>query len=33
MNEKVGEIKAQIVERDGEVWMIKDCPIHAITKI
>src|SRR5882757_4484737 len=28
MNEKVGEIKAQIVERDGEVWMIKDCPIH-----
>jgi len=28
MNEKVGEIKAQIVERDGEVWMIKDCPLH-----
>jgi uncharacterized radical SAM superfamily Fe-S cluster-containing enzyme len=28
MNEKVGEIKAQIVERNGEVWMIKDCPIH-----
>src|SRR6202030_4220233 len=28
MNEKVGEIKAQIVERDGEIWMIKDCPIH-----
>jgi 7,8-dihydro-6-hydroxymethylpterin dimethyltransferase len=28
MSEKVGEIKAQIIERDGEVWMIKDCPIH-----
>jgi uncharacterized radical SAM superfamily Fe-S cluster-containing enzyme len=28
MNEKVGEIKAQIVERNGEVWMLKDCPIH-----
>jgi uncharacterized radical SAM superfamily Fe-S cluster-containing enzyme len=28
MNEKVGEIKAQIIERDGQVWMIKNCPIH-----
>src|SRR5271169_4974940 len=28
MYEKVGEIKAEIVERNGEVWMIKDCPIH-----
>ena len=28
MSEKVGEIKAQIVERDGEVWMVKDCPQH-----
>jgi uncharacterized radical SAM superfamily Fe-S cluster-containing enzyme len=28
MHEKVGEIKAQIVERDGQVWMIKDCPLH-----
>jgi uncharacterized radical SAM superfamily Fe-S cluster-containing enzyme len=28
LSEKVGEIKAQIVERDGQVWMIKDCPIH-----
>src|ERR1700689_3710869 len=28
MHEKVGEIKAQIVERDGEIWMIKDCPQH-----
>ena len=28
MNEKVGEIKAQIVERDGKIWMVKDCPKH-----
>jgi len=28
LSEKVGEIKATIVERDGEVWMLKDCPIH-----
>ena len=28
VNEKVGEIKAQIIERDGEIWMIKDCPEH-----
>src|SRR5947207_7169279 len=28
VNEKVGEIKAQIIERDGEIWMVKDCPIH-----
>ena len=28
INEKVGEIKAQIVERDGQIWMIKDCPEH-----
>jgi uncharacterized radical SAM superfamily Fe-S cluster-containing enzyme len=28
MNEKVGEIKAQIIERDGEIWMVKDCPVH-----
>jgi 7,8-dihydro-6-hydroxymethylpterin dimethyltransferase len=27
-NERVGEIKAQIVERDGKILMIKDCPIH-----
>jgi uncharacterized radical SAM superfamily Fe-S cluster-containing enzyme len=27
-NEKVGEIKAEIVERDGKVLMVKDCPIH-----
>jgi 7,8-dihydro-6-hydroxymethylpterin dimethyltransferase len=28
MNEKVGEIKATIVERDGKILMVKDCPIH-----
>src|SRR6202790_4822996 len=28
MYEKVGEIKAQIIERDGQVWMVKECPIH-----
>ena len=26
--QKVGEIKAVIVERDGEIWMVKDCPTH-----
>src|SRR5436305_7192833 len=26
--EKVGEIKAQIIERDGQIWMVKDCPVH-----
>jgi uncharacterized radical SAM superfamily Fe-S cluster-containing enzyme len=28
MSEKVGEIKAQIIERDGQVWMVKECPLH-----
>ena len=28
MTDKVGEIKAQIIERDGEVWMTKECPKH-----
>jgi len=28
MHEKVGEIKAQIIERDGQIWMVKDCPQH-----
>lgn len=28
VNEKVGEIKAEIVERDGQVWMVKECPDH-----
>src|ERR1700692_2703309 len=26
--EKRGEIKAQIIERDGKILMVKDCPIH-----
>jgi 7,8-dihydro-6-hydroxymethylpterin dimethyltransferase len=26
--EKVGEIKAQIIERDGQIWMVKECPQH-----
>jgi 7,8-dihydro-6-hydroxymethylpterin dimethyltransferase len=28
MNEKAGEIKAQIIERDGKILMVKDCPEH-----
>src|SRR6202790_1142378 len=28
LNEKVGEIKAQIIERDGSIYMVKDCPKH-----
>src|SRR3974390_1396006 len=28
MNEKVGEIKAQIIERDGKILMVKECPTH-----
>ncbi len=27
-NERPGEIKAQIIERDGKILMVKDCPIH-----
>src|SRR5438477_7774937 len=27
-NEKAGEIKAKIIERDGKILMVKDCPIH-----
>src|ERR1700721_894025 len=27
-NEKVGEIKAQIIERDGKILMVKDCEKH-----
>jgi uncharacterized radical SAM superfamily Fe-S cluster-containing enzyme len=26
--EPVGQIKAQIIERDGKILMVKDCPIH-----
>ena len=28
LNEKVGEIKATILEKDGNIVMVKDCPIH-----
>ncbi len=28
INEKVGEIKAQIIERNNEIWMVKECPEH-----
>jgi uncharacterized radical SAM superfamily Fe-S cluster-containing enzyme len=27
-NQKVGEIKAQIISRDGKILMVKDCAIH-----
>jgi uncharacterized radical SAM superfamily Fe-S cluster-containing enzyme len=27
-NEKVGEIKATIIERDGKILMVKDCAVH-----
>ncbi|MFI5299983.1 MAG: radical SAM protein [Polyangiales bacterium] len=25
---KPGELKADIIERDGQVWMVKECPTH-----
>src|SRR5262245_35954861 len=28
LTEKVGEIKATILERDGRILMVKDCPAH-----
>jgi uncharacterized radical SAM superfamily Fe-S cluster-containing enzyme len=28
LNQKVGEIKAQVIERDGKILMVKDCPKH-----
>jgi uncharacterized radical SAM superfamily Fe-S cluster-containing enzyme len=28
ITENVGEIKAQIIERNGQVWMVKECPKH-----
>ena len=28
IEERPGEIKATIIERDGQVWMLKDCPVH-----
>ncbi len=27
-HERPGEIRAQVVERDGKILMVKDCPIH-----
>src|SRR5881296_2345656 len=30
LNEKVGEIKAMIVEKDGKVMMVKQCPKHGL---
>ena len=27
-DEKIGEIKAEIIERDGKIWMVKECPKH-----
>src|SRR5215210_4190841 len=28
IEDRPGEIKATIINRDNEVWMVKDCPIH-----
>ncbi len=28
LQEKVGEIKAKVIERDGKILMVKDCPTH-----
>ncbi len=28
LREKPGEIKARVIERDGQILMVKDCPIH-----
>jgi uncharacterized radical SAM superfamily Fe-S cluster-containing enzyme len=28
LHEKVGEIKAHIIEREGKILMVKDCPVH-----
>jgi len=27
-SQKPGEIKAQVIERDGKILMVKDCPVH-----
>jgi uncharacterized radical SAM superfamily Fe-S cluster-containing enzyme len=29
---KPGEVRADIVERDGQVWMVKECPEHGRTE-
>jgi 7,8-dihydro-6-hydroxymethylpterin dimethyltransferase len=28
LNERPGEVKAQIIEREGKILMVKDCPVH-----
>jgi uncharacterized radical SAM superfamily Fe-S cluster-containing enzyme len=28
LDQRPGEIKAQIIERDGKILMVKDCPLH-----
>src|SRR5881296_3085683 len=28
LTEKVGEIKAKVIERNGKILMVKDCPVH-----
>jgi len=28
LNERIGEIKAEIIEREGKILMVKDCPKH-----
>ena len=28
LDSRPGEIKAKIIERDGQILMVKDCPIH-----
>ncbi len=28
LTDKVGEIKAKVIERDGKILMVKECPIH-----
>ena len=33
LNEKVGEIKATILERDGKIMLVKECPNQIVTKV
>ncbi len=28
IDQKMGEIKAHVIERDGKILMVKDCPVH-----
>src|SRR5213596_2558648 len=32
LHQKVGEVKANIIEKNGQVWMVKDCPQHGKTE-